>query len=187
MISASDLRQGAVFKHEGILWETVQFHHIQRPRLAPLVRIKMRNIKQGTLNERTFSPSDKFDEVSIEERKLRFSYSQSDTFHFMDTTSYEQYEFSKEQLAGSEKYLKEESEIIMMIHEGDILGIKLPNKVELAVTDAPPGIKGDTAGNVTKPVTLESGAVVDVPLFINEGDVLRIDTRTGEYIERVKK
>lgn len=187
MISASDLRQGAMFKHEGILYETVQYHHIQRPRLAPLVRIKMKNIKQGTQIEKTFSPDDKFDEVFLEEKKLQFSYNQGDEFHFMDTSTYDQYEFTKEKIGDAVKFLKEEALISMLMYEGEVIGIKIPNKVDLVVKSAPPDVKGNTAGNVTKPVELETGAMVDVPMFIKEGETIRIDTRTGEYVERVNK
>jgi len=187
MVSASELRPGACFKHEGIVWETVQYQHVQRPRLAPLVRIKMKNYKLGTTVERTFSPDDKFEEVYLDEKKLQYSYKDGDTFHFMDIETYDQYEFSKEQMGDSAQFLMEEMQMTMLMYQGEVMGVRLPTKVELKVTSAPPGVKGNSAGSITIPVTVETGAVVNVPPFIKEGDMIRIDTRTGEYVERVSK
>jgi elongation factor P len=186
MPSAMELRPGALFKHEGIIYECVHFHHVQRPRLAPLVRMKMRNFKLGTVVERTFSPDDRFEEASVEEKKLQFQYKQNDTFHFMDTQSYEQYEFNEQQVGEQSHYLKEEMLVSMLIADGEVLGIKVPTKVELKVASAPPAVKGDTVSNANKIAVLETGTEVSVPLFIKEGDVIRVDTRTGEYVERVK-
>jgi len=186
MALATDLRPGDVFKHEGIIYEVVQYHHIQRPRLAPLVRLKMRNFKLGTVVERTFSPDDKLEDITIESKNLQFSYNAGDTYNFMDTETYEQYEFTKEQLGDITKYLKEDTPVTMLMYEGEILGIRIPFKVDLKVVSAPPAIKGNTVSNVTKQVTVETGAVVDVPIFVKEGDIIKVDTRTGEYVERVK-
>ncbi len=185
MALAADVRPGTVFKHEGTLWEVVQFHHVQRPRLAPLVRLKMRNFKLGTIVERTFSPDDKFEDAYVEERKLQFQYKLNDEYHFMDTGNYEQYEFNQKQVGEQSQFLKEDMLVSMLIYEGEVLGVNVPNKVDLIVTTAPPASKGDTVGNATKLVTLETGAEVLVPLFIKEGDTIRIDTRTSEYVERV--
>jgi elongation factor P len=185
MALAADVRPGTIFKYENTLWEVVLFHHVQRPRLAPLVRLKMRNFKLGTIVERTFSPDDKFEDAYVEERKLQFMYKQNEGYHFMDTQNYEQYEFNDKQVGEQSKYLKEEMLVSMLIYEGEVLGINIPNKVELKVTTAPPASKGDTVGNATKLVTLETGAEVQVPLFVKEGDTVRVDTRSGEYVERV--
>ena len=136
--------------------------------------------------ERTLSPDDKFQEVMLEHRNLQYSYSAGDLYHFMDIENYEQYEFSKEQVGESIKYLKEEMVIEMLLYKGEVMGIRLPAKVDLKVVEAPPSIKGDSASNITKPVTLETGAVVTAPLFVKEGDYIKVDTRTGEYLERVK-
>lgn len=185
MALTADLRPGNVFKHEGTLWEVVQFHHVQRPRLAPLVRLKMRNFKLGTVVERTFSPDDKMEDARVDERKLQFMYKQNEGYHFMDTDNYEQYEFNQKQVGEQSQFLKEEMMCSMLLFEGEVLGINVPNKVDLRVTTAPPASKGDTVGNATKLVTLETGAEVLVPLFIKEGDTIRIDTRNSEYVERV--
>jgi elongation factor P len=187
MSLATDLRPGSIIKHEGIIYEIIYYHHVQRPRLAPLVRLKMKNIKLGTVTERTFSPDDKMEDVAVEERKLQFQYKQGDSFHFMDTDSYEQYEFNEKQVGEQSHYLKEEMVISMMIFEGEILGVAVPNKVDLKVAQAPPAVKGDTVSNATKTAVLETGTEVQVPLFIKEGDTVRVDTRTGEYVERVSK
>jgi len=186
MVSANEFRQGVTFKMEGVVYEVVSFQHVQRPRLAPLVRAKIKNLKAGGVVERTFSPDDKFEDVQLEQRNLQFSYIDGDVYHFMDTESYDQYEFSKEQIGEQIKFLKEEMIINMLMFEGVVLGVKIPFKVDLRVVEAPPGIKGDSGGSVTKPVVLETGAIVNVPLFIKEGEMIKVDTRTGEYIERSK-
>jgi elongation factor P len=185
MPGASDLRPGSLFKHEGIIYECVHFHHIQRPRLAPLVRIKMRNFKLNTTTERTFSPDDRFEEAQVEEKKLQYQYTQDGVYHFMDTTSYEQYEFNEKQVGEQKNFLKEEMFVSMLIADGEALGISLPTKVELKIIESPPAVKGDTVSNANKLAKLETGAEVMVPMFIKEGDVIRVDTRTGEYVERV--
>ncbi|MGD0565821.1 MAG: elongation factor P [Candidatus Goldiibacteriota bacterium] len=185
MAIAANVRPGNIFKHENTLWEVVHFHHVQRPRLAPLVRLKMRNFKLGTIVERTFSPDDKFEDARVDERKLQYMYKQGEAYHFMDTENYEQYEFNEKQVGEQSHFLKEEMLVTMLIYEGEVLGVNIPNKVDLKITSAPPASKGDTVGNATKLATLETGAEVQVPMFIKEGDTIRVDTRTGEYVERV--
>lgn len=187
MIAAIDFRPGVTFIMDNIIYEVVQFQHVQRPRLAPLVRAKIRNLRAGTVIERTFSPDDKFEEANIEMRELHFSYKSGENYVFVDSETYEQFEFEEEKIGESKQFLKEDMVINMLLYNGEIIGIKLPPKVELKVIQAPPGVKGDSAGGVTKPVTLETGAVVNAPLFIKEGDIIRIDTRTGEYVERVRE
>ena len=183
MPAANEVRPGTLFKHEGIIYECVHFHHIQRPRLAPLVRLKMKNFKQGTTVERTFSPLDRFEEVSVEEKKLQYQYA-DDTYHFMDTVTFDQYEFNEKQIGEQKQWLKEEMLVTMLIADGEILGVDLPTKVDLKVTSSPPAVKGDTVSNANKLAKVETGAEISVPMFIKEGDVIRIDTRTGEYVER---
>lgn len=187
MISAMDFRPGVTFLMDNIIYEVVQFQHVQRPRLAPLVRVKIKNVKVGTIIERTFSPDDKFQDVNLELRELHFSYKTGNSYVFVDSETYEQFEFDETQIGESKQFLKEDMVINMLLYNGEIIGVKLPPKVELKVIQAPPGIKGDSAGGVTKPVTLETGAIVNAPLFIKEGDIIRVDTRTGEYVERVRE
>jgi elongation factor P len=186
MVSASDLRPGVLFRHENTIYETVQYQHVQRPRLAPLVRAKIRDVKKGTVVERTFSPDDKFESIQFEEKELQYSYKAGDTYNFMDNKTFEQYEFSESQLGGQAHFLKEECNISVLMHEGDIIGLKLPTKVDLKVTTTAPGVKGNTAGNATKAAELETGITIQVPLFVNEGDTIKVDTRTSEYVERVR-
>ena len=185
MPAANEVRPGSLFKHEGIIYECVHFHHIQRPRLAPLVRLKMKNFKLGTTVEKTFSPLDRFEEAPVEEKKLQYQYSQGDSYHFMDTATYDQYEFNEKQIGEQKIFLKEEMLVSMLMADGEVLGISLPTKVDLKVTSSPPAVKGDTVSNANKMATVETGAEVSVPMFIKEGDVIRVDTRTGEYVERV--
>ncbi|MCX7698735.1 MAG: elongation factor P [Candidatus Goldbacteria bacterium] len=186
MALATDLRPGDIFKYEGTIYEVIQYQHIQRPRLAPLVRLKIKNFKLGTVTERTFSPDEKLEDITLDYKNLQLSYNTGDTYNFMDTETFEQYEFTKEQLGEITKYLKEDTPVTMMMYKGEILGVKIPLKVDLKVVSAPPAVKGNTVNNATKQVTVETGAIIDVPLFIKEGDIIRIDTRTGEYVERVK-
>ncbi|MCE5301354.1 MAG: elongation factor P [Spirochaetia bacterium] len=187
MPSAHELRPGMTFLLDGVLYECVQYHHIQRPRLAPLIRLKYRNYKLGTTNERTFSPDDRFPDAQIDEKDLQFLYKQGEGWHFMDTESYEQYEFNEKQVGEGSRFLKEDTMVKMVMFNGEVLGIKLPTKVELKIVEAPPAVKGDTSGNVTKGATVETGAIVQVPIFIKEGEIIRVDTRSGEYVERVNK
>lgn len=186
MISAIDFRPGSIFIMDGNLQQVISYHHIQRPRLAPLVRVKLKNLKTGAQVERTLSPEDKFEEPTLEYKELQYSYSTGNTYVFMDTQTFEQYEFTKEQIGDSVVYLKEEAIVKMLLHKGEVIGIELPHKVDLKIVSTPPGIKGDTAGSAKKTATLETGAVVQVPLFVKEGDIIRVDTRTGEYVERVR-
>jgi len=187
MIQATDLRPGTYIKMDGVIYEVTQYQHVKPGKGGAFVRTKIRNVKNGNVIDKTFSSSsEKVENIEIEENKLQFSYKSGINYVFMDMKSYEQFEFTPEQLGDNIKFLKEEMEIYMMMYEGEILGIKLPFKVDLKVVEAPPGIKGDSAGSVTKPVTLETGAVINAPLFINAGEMIKVDTRTGEYIERSK-
>ena len=163
----------------------VHFHHVQRPRLAPLVRLKMRNFKLGTIVERTFSPDDKFEDARIDERKLQYMYRQGDSFHFMDTDNYEQYEFNEKQVGEQAQYLRKKCSFPCLYMRERSLESTSPTKSTFASIIRPPASKGDTVGNATKLAKLETGAEVMVPMFIKEGDTVRVDTRTGEYVERV--
>jgi len=187
MIQASDLRPGVIIKIDNTIYEVISYQHVKPGKGGAFVRTKLKNIKLGTVIDKTFSSSsEKVEDITLDEKKLQFSYKAGESYVFMDTETYEQYEFTKEQIGESVKFLKENMEIKMLMYEGKILGIKLPLKVDLKVIQAPPGIKGNSAGAVTKPVTLETGAVVQAPLFIKENDIIRVDTRTEEYVERVK-
>ncbi len=187
MIQAGDLRPGAVIKMDGTIYEITQFQHVKPGKGGAFVRTKLKNLKDGRAIDKTFSSSsEKVENIDIDEKKLQFSYRAGGDYVFMDMKTYEQFEVPKEKLGDNINFLKEEMEISIIMYEGEILGINLPFKVDLKVVEAPPGIKGDSAGSVTKPVTLETGTVINAPLFIKEGEEIKIDTRTGEYIERSK-
>ena len=188
MITSSDLRPGTAFRMEGVIFEVVTFQRVKPGKGGAFVRTKIRNIKQGTVIDKTFSSSsEKIDDIRLEEKRLQYSYKAGEMFNFMDMETYDQFEFTAEQIGDGIKFLKEEMIISMLMHESEILGVRLPLKVDLKVTEAPPNIKGDTAGSVNKPITLETGTVVQAPIFVVEGDIVKIDTRTGEYLERVRK
>lgn len=184
MISSNDFRPGVTIEYEGDVWQVVDFQHVKPGKGAAFVRTKMKNIRTGAVIERTFNAGEKVPKAHVERRDMQYLYESDGMFNFMDTENYEQSALSEEQLSDAKKFLKENMIIGVEFFQGDIIGVELPNAVELEVVETDPGIRGDTATGGTKPAKLETGYVVKVPLFINIGDVLRIDTRTGDYIER---
>lgn len=185
MISTSDFRTGLTILLDNDVYVIVDFQHVKPGKGAAFVRTKLKNVKSGGVTERTFRAGEKVERAMMDRREMQFLYSSGDDYFFMDNETYEQLTISREQLASEIKYLKENMSIGVLLYEEKIFGIDLPFSVELAVAETEPGIKGDTASGGTKSATLETGLVVHVPFFINIGDVLRIDTRTGVYIERV--
>ncbi len=184
MISVNDFKTGVTVELDGMAWQVVEFQHVKPGKGAAFVRSKLRNVKTGSTVEKTFRGGEKLPKARLDKSEMQYLYSAGDEYFFMDTQSYEQTAISKEQLGDSLKWLKENMNIQVVSFSDEIIGLELPNFVELAVIDTEPGIKGDTASGASKHATLETGAVVQVPLFINIGDVLRIDTRTGFYMER---
>lgn len=184
MISSNDFRPGVTIEFEGDVWQVVDFQHVKPGKGAAFVRTKMKNIRTGAVIERTFNAGEKVPKAHVERRDMQYLYESDGMFNFMDTENYEQSALSEEQLGDAKKFLKENMIIGVEFFQGDIIGVELPNAVELEVVETDPGIRGDTATGGTKPAKLETGYVVKVPLFINIGDVLRIDTRSGDYIER---
>ncbi|NLZ38867.1 MAG: elongation factor P [Firmicutes bacterium] len=185
MISTSDFRTGLTIELGGEVYIIIDFQHVKPGKGAAFVRTKLKNIKSGATTERTFRAGEKVERAIMDRREMQYLYNSGDEYFMMDTESYEQISLSREQLGNDVKYLKENMLINVLFYQGQLIGIELPYFVELTVVDTEPGIKGDTASGGSKPATLETGLVVQVPFFINVGDVLRIDTRTGEYIERV--
>jgi elongation factor P len=165
----------------------VDFQHVKPGKGAAFVRTKMRNLKNSNILERTFRGDEKIDEAFIEERKLQYQYSAGDLFHFMDQENYEDVAMSKETLGDRVKFLKDNIDANAYFYKGEVLYVNLPNFVQYTVTHTEPGIKGDTAKSGTKPATIDSGANIQVPLFINQGDVIKVDTRSGSYVERVNQ
>ena len=184
MISAGDFRNGITFELDGQVVQVIEFQHVKPGKGAAFVRTKYKNVITGSVVERSFNPSDKYPTAFIERKDMEFSYSDGDLYYFMDTETYEQLPIGADKLDDNFKFVKEEMMCKIISYKGNVFGIEPPNFVELQVTQTDPGFKGNTATNATKPATLETGAEIKVPLFINEGDMIRVDTRTGEYMER---
>mgnify|MGYP000991011953 FL=1 len=186
MITAGDFRNGVTFEWDGKVMQVIEFQHVKPGKGAAFVRTKMRNVITGAVVETSFSPTDKFETAYIERRDMEYSYNDGDLYYFMDTETYELVPIDRELLGDSFRFVKENMVCKVMSYKGKIFGVEPPTFVELVVTETDPGFAGNTATNTTKPATLETGAEVKVPLFINPGDKIRIDTRTGEYLERAK-
>jgi len=185
MVSTGDLRKGIAIELDGELWQVLDYHHIKMGRGSAQIRIKLKNIKRGQTVERSFQAGEKWPRAFLDKRPVQFLYRDGDDFHFMDNESYEQFSISAQQLDVAVGYIKEGMTLDRTTHEGETIGVELPITVELLVTATEPGFAGDTQSGARKPATLETGLVVTVPIFVTEGDVIRIDTRTGEYQTRV--
>ena len=184
MVSAGDFRNGVTFDMDGSVYQIIEFQHVKPGKGAAFVRTKIRNVITGDVTERTINPTDKFPTAFVERKDMTYSYSDGDLYYFMDPETYELVPIEEKFLGDSFKFVKEDMTCRILSYKGKVFGLEAPNFVELEVTATEPGVKGDTATNVTKPATLETGAEVRVPLFINEGDRIQIDTRSGEYIGR---
>ena len=186
MISASDFRNGVTFEMDGQVMQVIEFQHVKPGKGAAFVRTKIRNVISGSVVETSFNPTAKFENAFVERKDMEYSYSDGDLYYFMDSESYELMPIDGKLLGDSFRFVKENMSCKIMSYKGKVFGIEPPTFVELEIIETDPGFKGDTATNVTKPAILETGAEVKVPLFINQGDKIKIDTRTGEYLERVK-
>ena len=184
MISAGDFRNGITFELEGHVVQVIEFQHVKPGKGAAFVRTKYKNVITGAVVERSFNPTDKYPTAYIERKDMQYLYSDGDLYYFMDMETYEQQPIDSSKLGPAFQFVKENMEVKVLSYKGNVFGVEPPNFVELEVTETDPGFKGDTATNATKPATLETGAEIKVPLFINQGDMIRIDTRTGEYMER---
>lgn len=187
MITANDLRVGKTFEMDNGLWMCVKFEHIKPGKGTAFVRLKVKNLETGSIVENTFRPEDKFKIAFLDHRKMQYLYRSGDEFFFMDNDNYDQISFTEEDLDDTVHYLKENMIIEVAFYKGRQVGIELPIFVELEIIQTEPGFKGDTAQNTFKPATLESGYVIQVPLFVESGEIIRVDTRTGQYIERAGK
>jgi elongation factor P len=185
MISTNDFHTGLTIELDGDIYMVIDFQHVKPGKGSAFVRSKLKNLRSGSTTERTFRAGEKVPRAIIERKEMEYLYASGEEYIFMDTESYEQISLSRETLGDNLKYLKENMQLNILLFKGEILGLELPNSVELKVVETEPGFKGDTAAGGSKPAKLETGLVVQVPFFINEGDVLRIDTRTGAYLERV--
>ncbi len=184
MVSAGDFRNGVTFDIDGDVFQIVEFQHVKPGKGAAFVRTKIKNVITGAVLERTFNPSDKYPTAFIERREMQYLYQDGDLYYFMDNETYENIPINKDKLGDSFRFVKENMNVKVLSYKGVVFGVEPPLFVELEVTKTDPGFKGDTATNTTKPAILETGAEVKVPLFIEEGEKIKIDTRTGEYMER---
>jgi elongation factor P len=185
MISTGELRKGVVIELDGDLWQILDYHHIKMGRGSAQVRIKLRNVKKGATVERTFQAGDRWPRAQLDRRPIQFLYHDGDDFHFMDTDSYDQFILSAEQLDDAVHYLKDGMMLDRTAYQGETIGVELPITVDLMVAETEPGFAGDTQTGARKPATTESGLVVQVPIFVETGDTIRVDTRTGDYLTRV--
>lgn len=187
MVVAGDFKNGVTFEMEGNVFQVVEFQHVKPGKGAAFVRTKLKNVITGAVIEKTFSPTDKFENAYVERKDMQYLYNDGELYYFMDLESYEQLPLEAGKLSDNFRFVKEEMICKIISYKGNVFGVEPPMFVELAVSDTEPGFKGDTATGASKPATLETGAQIKVPLFINIGDVLKIDTRTGEYLERAKQ
>jgi elongation factor P len=185
MISAGDFRNGITFKYEGNIFQIVEFQRVKPGKGSAFVRVKMKNLKSGSTTEKTFNPSEKVEKAHIERYEMQYLYSDGDMFHFMNTETYEQIALEEGQLGDTLKFVKENDNVKVLSCEGEILGTEPPQFVELEITETEPNFKGDTSSGATKTATVETGAVIKVPMFIELGEKVKIDTKTGDYLGRV--
>ena len=186
MISAGDFRNGVTFEMDGQVVQIIEFQHVKPGKGAAFVRTKLKNIKSSGVIEKSFRPTEKFPQARIDRKDLQYLYADGDLYYFMDTESYEQIALNSETVGDALKFVKENEMCKICSHNGSVYSVEPPLFVELEITDTEPGFKGDTATGASKPATVETGATVKVPLFINTGDKIRVDTRTREYYERIK-
>ncbi len=185
MVSAGDFRNGLTVEIDNGVYQIIEFQHVKPGKGAAFVRTKLKNIKNGGVVERTFRPTEKYPQAHIERSEMQYLYSDGDLFHFMNVENYEQIGMNQDAIGDSLKFVKENDMVKMLSHNGQVFAIEPPLFVELLITDTEPGFKGDTAQGATKPAVVETGATVYVPLFVEQGDKISIDTRTGEYMKRV--
>ena len=185
-IMAGDLRKGVTFLYENNIITVVDFHHVKPGKGAAFVRTKMKNVVTGAVTETSFNPTAKFEEAFIERKDMEYSYNDGDLYYFMDQETYDMIPLSRDLLGDAFRFVKENMVCKVLSYKGNVFGVECPNFVDLVVTETEPGFAGNTATNVTKPAVLETGAEIKVPLFIDIGDKITIDTRTGEYLSRCK-
>lgn len=185
MVTAGDFRNGLTFEMEGSVMQIIEFQHVKPGKGAAFVRTKLRNVITGAVVEQTFNPTAKFPTAVVERKDMQYSYADGDLYYFMDMETYDQVPLNADKLPDNFKFVKEGDTCRLVSYKGNVFSVEPPTFVELEITKAEPGVKGNTATNVTKFAIVETGAEIKVPMFVNEGDKVRIDTRTGEYLERV--
>ena len=185
MVSAGDFRNGLTIEYEGNVYQIIEFQHVKPGKGAAFVRTKLKNIKSGGVVEKTFRPTEKCPQAHIERKDMQYLYNDGDLYHFMDVETYDQIALSNDQVGDTLKFVKENEMVKILSHNNEVFAMEPPLFVELEITETEPGFAGNTATGATKPATVETGAQVLVPLFINQGEIIKIDTRTGEYLGRV--
>ena len=186
MIDTGDVKKGVIIELDGQLMKVLDWTHIKMARGSAQVRMKLQNVRRGDIVERTFQAGTRWPRARVEQRKVQYLYGDGDAFHFMDSETYDQFAVSARQIGDDARFLKEGTEAFVSMYESEVLGVDLPVAVDLRVTRTDPGFAGDTATGAKKSATVETGLVVQVPLFVSQGDLLRIDTRSGEYVTRVQ-
>ena len=184
MISAGEFRNGVTFEMDGQVLQVVEFQHVKPGKGAAFVRVKMKNVITGAVTERSFNPTDKYEPAFVERKEMQYLYNDGDLYYFMDLESYEQLPINSSTLGDDFRFVTENMNVKVLSYKGSVFAVEPPLFVDLEITETDPGFKGDTATNATKPATLETGAEIRVPLFIDEGEMIRVDTRVGEYMER---
>lgn len=187
MVSAGDFRNGLTLEIDNVVYQVIEFQHVKPGKGAAFVRTKLKDIKNGGVVEKTFRPTEKYPQAHIERNDMQYLYSDGDLFHFMNTETFDQIAMTPDQVGDSLKFVKENEMVKMLSHQGQVFAIEPPLFVELEITDTEPGFAGNTAQGATKPAVVETGATVQVPLFINQNEIIKIDTRTGEYLGRAKE
>ena len=185
MITAGDFRNGVTFEQDGNVFQVVEFQHVKPGKGAAFVRTKLKNVITGGVVEKTFRPDEKMPKAHIERKNMEYSYNDGDLYYFIDQETFDMIPIGADQVGDSLKFVKENMVCMILSYKGNVFGIEPPTFVELEITETEPGFKGDTATGAKKPATLETGATIMVPLFVDQNDVIRVDTRTGEYMERV--
>lgn len=185
MVSAGDFRNGLTIEMDNNVYQIIEFQHVKPGKGAAFVRTKLKNIKNGGVVERTFRPTEKYPQAHIERADMQYLYSDGELFHFMNVETFDQFAMNEDAIGDSLKFVKENEMVKMLSHSGQVFAIEPPLFVELVITETEPGFKGDTAQGATKPAIVETGATVYVPLFVEQGDKIQIDTRSGEYMKRV--
>ena len=185
-ISTADFKTGLTIEYEGNVYQIIEFQHVKPGKGGAFVRTRLRNLRTGATVDKTFRAGERMDQAILERKPMQYLYSQGDEFFLMDMESFEQISVPQTKIGSQAKYLKENTDVQVVLHKDAIIGVSVPDFMELAVAETDPGVRGDTASGGSKPATLETGAVVTVPLFVNEGEVIRVDTRSGQYIERAK-
>ena len=185
MVSAGEFRNGTTFEMDGQVYRIVEFQHVKPGKGAAFVRTKLKNVMNGSVLEKTFNPTEKYPKAQVEKKEMQYLYNDSGLYYFMDTETYEQMPLNEDQLGDALMFVKENMNVSILLYKGAVCGVEPPTFVELEITETEPGFKGDTTTGATKPAIVETGAKVLVPLFVEIGNVIRIDTRTGEYMERV--